>query len=341
MIDGADATIDIVASKLPQPWGIAFLPDGSALVTERKSGNIVKIGEPQTTNGLTVATLTTVPGIDTSGEGGLLGVAVSPHYATDKTIFVYYSTTTDNRVAALTPGKVPRVILAGIPHGILDNGGALAFGPDGYLYAATGDAGHVTGGVAAPSQNPQNLAGKILRMTTSGKPAPGNPTKSSLVYARGFHDVEGLAWDRQKHLFVVDASHTADGLDLVTPGANYGWPIAGTAQVPVTATIRTPIQTWPLSQSTCAGVATIGTIVATACLMSKQLWLVQLTTNAVVFGAPGATLTGKFGRLRGIAAAPDGSLWITTSNTDGHGTPGATDDRVLRVVLADEGAGRS
>jgi glucose/arabinose dehydrogenase len=294
-------------------------------VTERKTGRIISLAPPQTTNGLTVSQADAVHGIDTSGDGGLLGIAVSPHYATDKTIFVYYSTRTDNRIASLQPGGVLHAIVHGIPHGTADNGGALGFGPDGYLYASTGDAGH-----SATSQDPKSLAGKILRMTATGKPAKGT---TSLVYASGFHDVEGLAWDPAGHLYVMDAgTKTTDNLDVVKAGGNYGWPKASST------TVR-PVQTWPLAQSGCAGVAAIDTAVATACTTSKQLWLVQMTAKADVIGAPATAFTNTYGRLRAAAAAPDGSLWIGTSNTDGHGHPGAHDDQILRVVLADEGAG--
>ncbi len=339
--DGTDTTIDVLATKLPQPWGVALLPDGSGLVTERKNGHVVKVGQPQTADGLTVSTYAVVPGVNIAGEGGLLGVAVSPHYTTDKTVFVYYSTTTDNRVAALRPGVAPHVILAGIPHGTLDNGGALAFGPDGYLYVGTGDAGHVTGGAAAVSQSHKSLGGKILRVTTAGKPAPGNPVKASPIYASGFRDIEGLAWDSHKHLLVVDSTRTASTLDLVTAGNNFGWPLAGTTQVPANAKFTQPIQTWPLAQSSCAGVATIDTIVATACLTGKQLWLVQLTANAVVFGAPAATLSGRFGRP---ARHRDRGRRVALGHHVEHRRsrhPDADDDQLIRVVLADEGAGRS
>jgi glucose/arabinose dehydrogenase len=325
--DGAtgNAEAAVLATGVPQPWGIAFLPDGTGLVTERKTGRIISLAPPQTTSGLTVAPAAAVHGIDTAGDGGLLGIAVSPHYTTDKTVFVYYSTKTDNRIASLRLGGAPHVIVHGIPHGATDNGGALGFGPDGYLYASTGDAGH-----AANSQSAKSLAGKILRMTTSGKPAKG---KISLVYASGFHDVEGLAWDTAGHLYVVDAgTKTSDNLDVVRSGGNYGWPTAKSGVV-------RPVQTFPLAQSGCAGVAAIDTAVATACTTGKQLWLVQVTAKADVIGAPANALSNTYGRLRAAAAAPDGSLWIGTSNTDGHGHPGTNDDQILRVVLADEGAG--
>jgi glucose/arabinose dehydrogenase len=325
-----DAEADVLASGVPQPWGIAFLPDGSGLVTERKTGHILKLAQPESSGGLTVTAIATVGGISALGDGGLLGIAVSPRFATNQTIYVYYSTATDNRIAALTLGGTPHVIVKGIPHGPTDNGGGLAFGPDGDLYASTGDAGH-----PSTAQNRKSLAGKILRMTPAGKPASG---ATSLVYAIGFHDVEGLAWDQAKHLYVVDAgTKTEDNLDVVTSGGNYGWPLVGTDHPP--ANVSQPIQTWPLTQSGCAGVATIDNAFATACTTGKQVWLVQLTAKADVLGAPGAVLTNSFGRLRALAAAPDGSLWVGTSNTDGHGQPGPKDDQILRVILADEGAG--
>jgi glucose/arabinose dehydrogenase len=322
---GAGATVDVVAKNLPAPWGIAFLPDGSAVVTERIAGAIVHV-TPSDTGPATVATLTTVPGVNPAGSGGLLGIAVSPNYASDQTLFVYYSTATDNRIASIHGTDAPHVIVSGIPHGTSDNGGGLGFGPDGFLYAATGDAGHATGGAKAPSQVATSLSGKVLRMTAAGKPATG----TSLVYASGFHDVEGLAWDLRKHLFVVDAGRSA---------GNYGWPIAGTAAVPAAAHIVAPIQTFDPDTSGCAGVAMVDDVVATACPTGQRMWLAQVTGNATVLGAPGSTLVQQFGRLRGLTAAEDGSLWVMTSNTDGSGTPKAGDDQILRVVLDDTGVG--
>ena len=334
--DGS-AEADVVASNIPQPWGIAFLPDGSALVTERKTGRILKIGQPATPNGLTTSTFAVVKGISATGDGGLLGIAVSPHFATDSSVFVYYSTTTDNRIVKVQAAAPPTVIVKGIPRGATDNGGALAFGPDGYLYASTGDAGRTSGGLKAPSQDSKSLAGKILRMTVTGKPAPSNPTPTSLIYARGFHNVEGLAWDQHKHLYVVDAGARADNVDVVKSGGNYGWPLMGTSH-PLSG-VPTPIQTWPLDQSTCSGAAIVDNAFATACPTGKRLWLVEITANASTFGAPASILANTYGRLRAVVAAPDGTLWISTTNTDGHGTAGPQDDQIIRVVLPGVGAG--
>ncbi len=351
--DGSPGAVDVVASKLTTPWGLAFLPDGSALVTERTTSKILHIGPPATPDGFTVSTLATVTGVTTTGDGGLLGIAVSPRFGTDHTVYVYYSTRTDNRVGSLKlavppvdtgsaspappslPPAVslaPQPILTGIPHGVTDNGGALAFGPDDFLYASTGDAGR-----PANSQDAKSLAGKILRMTVAGKPATGNPIKTSVVYASGLHNVEGLAWGLDDRMYAIDAGRTNDTLSQIASGANYGWsgPVKPTKPAPPA------VQTWPLATSTCAGVAVVDATLATACLAGARAWVLQLTSHGTPFGAPTPVLADKFGRLRNVVAAPDGSLWLTTSNTDGHGKPGPSDDRVIRIVLSDAGAGKT
>jgi glucose/arabinose dehydrogenase len=327
----ATATTEVIASNLAAPWGITFLRDGTGLVTERKTGKILKVGEPQKPDGsLTVTTAATIKGVTTSGDGGLLGIAASPHFDTDSTVFIYYSTKTDNRIASLrlseAGASTPHVIVSGIPHAATANGGALMFGPDGWLYAATGDAGS-----AKHAADAKSLGGKILRMSTTGKPVTGAKT---LVYASGLHAVEGMTWDREGHLFVVDVNGHNDELKRVIGDA-----AAAKSEDDHRAAI--PLLTWPLAESTCSGVAVIGSVLTTSCLAGQRAYLVGLTQGGGTFGAPQPMLQGQFGRLRGAAAAPDGSVWITTSNTDGHGHPKPTDDHIIRLVLADEGAGKS
>ncbi|MEV0841328.1 PQQ-dependent sugar dehydrogenase [Actinocatenispora sera] len=325
--DDGGATVQVIAKRLTVPWGIAFLPDGSALITERDSGKILKLKS----RGGSVAKPTTVQTIKQSvhdGEGGLLGIAVSPKYATDKTVFVYYSTTEDNRIAKLKLGGTPKPIVTGIPHASVHNGGALAFGPDGYLYAGTGD-----GTETSNAQDKSSLGGKILRMTTGGKPAPGNPFGDSLVYSYGHRNVQGLAWDRSKRLYATEFGQDRwDEVNLIKPGRNYGWPKAEGKSG--NSAYTNPLETFKPSQASCSGAAISGSILVTGCLAGQRVYLMQLDGKGGILGAPQHTLDKQYGRLRAVVAAPDGTLWVSTSNKDGRGSPIGDDDRILRLVIS-------
>jgi glucose/arabinose dehydrogenase len=331
-----EAAVTVLAKGLEVPWGLAFLPDGSALVTERDTARILQVGPGTDAEGLRVTEVQRLTETEAGGDGGLLGIAVSPKYATDSTIFVYYSTAKDNRVAKLKlKGKV-QPILTGIPRSRHDNGGQLAFGPDGFLYVSTGDG---TGG-GTQAQNPKSLGGKILRITPAGKPAPGNPVKDSPVWSSGHRNVQGLAWDSAKRLYASESSQRKSGeLNVIQKGKNYGWPRVDGEGTDVKFT--NPLVTWPTEDSYCSGVAVLENMIATACLLGQRLWMVDVTGNGTLLGQPRALLTGEYGRLRGLVAAPDGSLWVTTSNQEEGGDPGPDDDRILRLVLSDGGAGRS
>jgi glucose/arabinose dehydrogenase len=322
------AAVEVVAKHLSVPWGLGFLPDGTALVTERDTARLLKISLASAgPDGARVTEVQTLQGVANGGEGGLLGLAVSPKYDTDQTIFVYYSTPEDNRIAKLTLGGTPQTIVTGIPHGATDDGGRLAFGPDGFLYAGTGD-----GGDPKTAADPKNLGGKVLRMTADGKPAPDNPG-GGLVYATGFRDVQGLAWDQAKRLYATDLGQAVwDELNVVEPGKDYGWPtVEGVAHNPKYVD---PLVTWKPDQAGCAGLGSSATVLVTACLTGTRLYLVQLTQAGGTLGAPQPLLTKKYGRLRTVVPAPDGSIWVTTSNKDGEGTPGPDDDQILRIVPA-------
>ncbi len=333
---GQEVAITVLATGLDVPWGMAFLPDGAALVTERDTARILRVGPESDAEGLKVTEVQRLPDVVSGGDGGLLGIAVSPDYKTDETVYVYYSAAKDNRVAKLKLGGAPEPILTGIPRSENDNGGQLAFGPDGMLYVTTGDG--TAKGTQAP--NAKSLGGKILRMTPDGKPAPGNPGRTSVIWSSGHRNVQGIAWDSAKRMYATESDQKATGeLNVIEKGKNYGWP--ATEGESTNTKLANPLITWPADQSSCSGVAVLERLVATACLLGQRVWLVSTTGNGTVIGRPQPLLTEEYGRLRAVAAAPDGSLWVSTSNQEAAGRPAPEDDRIIRLVFADGGAGRS
>jgi len=256
------------------------------------------------------------------GEGGLLGIAVSPAYATDGWVYVYYTTADDNRIARFRLGERPQPILTGIPRAGNHDGGRIAFGPDGMLYAGTGDA-------ASPqrAQDRANLGGKILRLTPEGRPAPGNPFGDSPVWSLGHRNVQGLAWDSGGQLFASEfGQNRYDELNRIEAGKNYGWPeVEGTGG---DRRFVDPVATWATSDASPSGIAILGDRVYLACLRGQKLYRIGRDGRSAEI-----LFDGRYGRLRHVTVAPDGSLWLLTSNRDGRGSPSSDDDRILTVRL--------
>jgi glucose/arabinose dehydrogenase len=318
------AVADTLAEDLTSPWGLAFLPDGTVLVTERDTARLKAIAGRRT------SVLGTVPGVEPRGEGGLLGVAVSPQFGTDAAIFVYFTSNTDNRIVRfiLRDGKIsdPKPILTGIPSGGIHNGGRIIFGPDGMLYAGTGDSARRN-----LSQDKGSLGGKILRMTPEGKPAPGNPFPSSLVYSYGHRNVQGLAFGPGGQLWAAEfGQNTWDELNVIRPGGNYGWPTregrgSGGSQ------LIDPVAQWGTAEASPSGIAIAGDAVYMAGLRGERLWRIPM--EGLSAGTPRAFFTGQYGRLRTVEPRTDGSLLLVTSNTDGRVDPKPGDDRILVLRL--------
>jgi glucose/arabinose dehydrogenase len=268
-----------------------------------------------------------VPGVLAGGEGGLLGLAVSPTYPQDRWVYAYHTASRDNRIVRFRlDGGPPEVIFDGISRASFHNGGRIAFGPDGLLYAGTGDAG-----VRGSSQDPADPNGKILRLTPDGDPAPGNPTAGSPVFSLGHRNVQGLAWDSQRRLYATEfGQNRLDEVNLIEPGRNYGWPQVegpGTGGGRFTA----PLVTWSTAEASPSGAAIAGDTLYVAALRGQRLWTVRLRDGRTE--RPRAELSRRYGRLRSVAVAPDGSLWVSTSNRDGRGDVRAGDDRLLRFPL--------
>jgi len=306
------------------PWGLAFLPDGTALFTLRDQAEVRRVAE-----GAAPVSLGRVPGVVPGGEGGLLGIAVSPTFVSDQAVFVYFTSGVDNRVmrmtfdgTTLTPGPV---IVQGIPKATFHNGGRLAFGPDGFLYITTGDAGN-----GAASQDMASLGGKILRVTAEGASAPGNPFPGSLVWSLGHRNVQGLAWNNGGVMYASElGQNTWDELNQILPGRNYGWPVV--EGVGSRAGFVDPVRQWPTVDASPSGIA-VGSDGALymAALRGESLWRIPLD-GAGTTGTPVRLLQGTYGRLRAAVSAPDGRLWLMTSNGVGSARPG--DDRILSLLV--------
>jgi glucose/arabinose dehydrogenase len=319
--------VGTVATGLSVPWGIAFLPDGDAVVTERDTRRVLLIGGSDH-RVRTVGTLdAAVPLGDQGGEAGLLGVAVSPHFARDHELYFYLSTATDNRILRTTLEDdalgAPSVVLAGIPNGFVHDGGRLAFGPDGYLYATTGETGQ-----PELAQDKGSLAGKILRITADGDPAPGNSYDDSPVWSYGHRNVQGIAWDDAGRMWASEFGASAyDELNLIRPGGDYGWPtVEGRGGGPG---MIDPQVVWATDEASPSGLAYADGHLWLAALGGQRLWRVDLHGAQAVH--PVASFVGRYGRMRTVVVAPDGNLWVSTSNRDGRGTPRSGDDRILVV----------
>lgn len=311
-----------IITNLDVPWGIAFFPNGDALVSERDKAVLLRI----TASG-DKTVLAHLSQVTPTSEGGLLGVAISPHYATDQLVFAYATTAADNRVLAGTLADFrsgqEQAILTGIPRGEIHDGGRLGFGPDGMLYVTTGETGD-----GALSQDLSSLGGKILRVKPDGSVPTDNPFAGSPVWTYGHRNVQGITWDDRGRMWACEyGSQLWDEINLIEPGHDYGWPAAeGTADL---AGMTNPRAVFSTNAASPSGIAFADGSLWVGALQGMTTWRVPVLTDGSL-GQPVAVRLAD-ARTRTVVLAPDGRLWVTTSDRDGRGTPNTEDDAILAI----------
>jgi len=315
-----------ITTGLTVPWGLTFLPDRSALVSERDSALIKRIpadgGPPQTVG--------TVPGVVPKAEGGLMGIAASSDFATDHTVYASITGADENSIVALRIAedfrslRQDRVLLDGIQTAERHHGGRLAIGPDGNLWIGTGDAFEPENAADDTSLN-----GKVLRIRTDGT-VPGD----SPVFSTGHRNVQGIAFGPDGTAYASELGHrTWDEVNVLRAGADYGWPetegIEGSTGTAPIWTVH-PDDASPSGMAYAAGSLWIGA------LGGQRLWQLPVDTGRAT-GEAVEHYRGEYGRIRTVEVAPDGALWLMTSNTDrstwGGVDPKPGDDRILRVPV--------
>jgi glucose/arabinose dehydrogenase len=295
--------------RLDIPWAAVFLPNGTAIISERDSALLKAVKDGRAT------TIGQVPGVSPGGEGGLLGLALSPGYATDSYLYLYFTSAQDNRIARLkltedADGSIafgePDIIFTGISKAGTHNGGRIRFGPDGFLYVGTGDSQR-----RDQPQDPNALGGKILRLTADGDPAPGNPFGNA-VYSLGHRNVQGLAWDSADRLWATEfGPDVNDELNLILPGGNYGWPAVTGA--PHREEYRDAKVVWPsTADSSPSGLEIVGSTAFLGALRGQRLWTVALSGEEA--HAPVAYFTREYGRIRDVIRTPEGGFWLLSNN---------------------------
>lgn len=331
-----EVSTEDVATGLTSPWGVVELSGGDLLVSERDTGRIVRV-DPADGSTTEVRIL---PDVVPGGEAGLLGLAMTPD---EDRLLAYYTLEGSSRVVSMAwDGRSlgePQVVLDGIPGGAgYHQGGRLLVGHDDLLYVGTGDNGD-----PASAQDPQSLSGKVLRVTLEGAPAPGNPFDNE-VWTLGHRNVEGLAVDDRGRVWSAEFGDSAwDELNLLEGGSNYGWPeVEGSGGG---EDLVDPVAVWRPEDASPSGLAVWDGSLWLAALRGARLWEVPLQDGGgdggedgggdgggALVGAPVSHLGDGLGRLRTVLPLSDGSMLLTTSNTDGRGEPRDGDDRLLRVT---------
>lgn len=325
--------VDVVAQGLEVPWEIAFLPDGRALVTERP-GRIRMLEADRSLRAEPVAEVD----VSEQGEGGLLGLALDPKFADNGLVYLYFTTPTAMKLERwrFADDRLTReadLIDGTIQAGTLHDSGRIAFGPDGDLYVATGEAGQ-----GELAQDPQSLNGKYLRLTP--EQYHGGPSRPEII-SLGHRNPQGFDWQPGSDRLIStehgpsggDGPQGFDEINEIRKGRNYGWPeVYGRDHRGFTAPLKVYEEAIAPSGATFVtrkGSAWTGDYLF-ATLRGEALHRLRFDGDRITEDE--TLLQGEYGRLRTVVEGPDGNIYVLTSNRDGRGFPEDGDDRILRIT---------
>ncbi len=328
---GAPATgrmgiVESIATDLEVPWDMDFSLDGRIFFTER-------VGRVRVIDGELLPEPFATPPATPAGEGGVLGLALHPSFPREPSVYVYYTYSENrmlfNRVSRFTEednkAVEEEIILDGIPGGAIHNGGRLSFGPEGYLYITTGDAGD-----GSTAQDLNSLGGKFLRITEDGSIPKDNPFGNQ-VYSYGHRNPQGFDWAPNGNLIATEHGPRAhDEVNLIVNGQNYGWPeVRGVASKEgfTDPILESGSDTWAPS-----GAAFYNGSFFFAALRGRHLHKVVFNEDFTDVKNHEKLFQGAYGRLRHVAQDPKGELYLLTSNRDGRGNPAPLDDRILKLA---------